>query len=357
MKIKEQGHDYKINCTYKESMSLIINFQGKEISLDDVFDEYIDEIKKDRPIEILPGIYIEVNCDLNKMVMPQYNPYDTLWGITKSLLLAIKTKILQKSSIKISISIHNIKDYIKVYERTYKINNKKEHYEYDLKNYNERISPKLLPYPNTLGGGARGCIIWDIFQSIGLLECGWESAYEFYSLSEILDMTSKNEKLLAKCKKSKNCGYIIDKMINNNYKGKWEGGEGWDDISVELNRGKYRLYEGKHRVCMAKRFNIDVIPVEVTELIHKEIKYYSSSSMDLCIAHRKYTCREIMNDFYETLKKIGIHKEDSHELLKNSNNDIIEFIERKSGMSIIEIRDKCNDENYKKFTKDICKDV
>lgn len=248
-------------------------------------------------------------------------------------------------STKIEIIIKNKKDYVDVYIKNYSQVNKSYYYEYEEpKKYLQRINPKVLPYPNRLGSGSGKCAVWDIFQQIGLLECGQESIYKFYSVSEILNMTSKNEDLLKKCKESQNCGYIIEKMLNNEYKGLWEGGSGKDDISIELEEDKYSLDEGKHRVCMAKRFDIADIPVEITENIRKEKKYYDD---DMILFKRQYTCHEIMKHCYETLENIGISNEDAHELLKLpiANLELVNFIENKAGMNIYQIKNKCYNSN------------
>lgn len=351
MKIDKKESNYEVNCTYEDSYGVIIEFQNKKISLRTIFDEYINDIRKNQIIEVLPGVYIKVNFNLNNVVMPEYNPYDSLYGLIKSLVLGIKTRILQKVSIKVFITVNNKKDYINIYiNEELGINNEKDYYyESECKSYNKRISPNILPYPDTLGGGAGRCAIWNIFKTLGLLESGCESAYEFYSLSQLLDMTSNNNNLLDICKKSSNCGYIIDKMINNEYKGKWEDGKGYDDITVDFEEGEYSLYEGKHRVCMAKRFDITTIPVEITEIVHKEKKYYDSDIFNLEISSKQYTCHEIMDDFYSTLSRIRLNKEDSHELLNNDFIDIVEFIEKRAGKNIIKIRNICNGENEKIF--------
>lgn len=355
MKINKQESNYEVNCTYEDSYEVIIEFQNKKISLRTIFNEYMTDIRKNQTIEVLPGVYIKVNFNLNNVVMPKYNPYDSLYGLIKSLVLAIKTRILQNVSIKVFITVNNKKDYINIYNNEeLGISNEKDYYyESEYESYKKRISPKILPYPDTLGRGAGRCVVWNIFQTLGLLESGCESAYEFYTLSQLLDMTSNNNNLLNKCKESRNCGYIIDKMINNEYKGKWEGGNGCDDISVGFEEGKYRLYEGKHRVCMAKRFNITTIPVEVTEIVHKKKKYHDSDLLRLHRLNQNYTCHEIMDDFYSTLTRIGLNKEDSHKLLNNDFIDIVEFIEKKVGKNIIKIRNICNAENERIFREEI----
>lgn len=343
MEINKEEENYIIKCTYEDSTDIIVQFQNKKIFLRRIIDEYIDEMKGKQEIEILPGVYIKINAKLSC--------YLSLIRHESSHLLSelIKCTIFTKIRMKILVEVHNKKDYINIYSNE-NIRTKKDYYcKYDYKKYHKRISPKLLPYPDTLGGGAGRCVIWNIFQTIGLLESGCESVYEFYSLSQLLDMTSANSELLDKCKKSRNCGYIIRKMLNDEYKGKWENDNENDDITVQLKEGQYSLCEGKHRVCMAKRFEINNIPVEITEVFDKGKIYYDPEIFEYYTPSNEYTCHEIMGDFYSTLNRIGINKEDSHKLLTGDFIDIVEFIEEKSGNNIIEIANKCYSENRKKF--------
>lgn len=342
MVIKKEQENYVIRCTYEESSDIIVKFQNKKLFLSNIIDEYIDEMKSKQRIEILPGVYIKIAAKLNF--------YLSLIRHESSHFFSelIRYTILKIIPVKIFVEVYNKKDKINICSNEKKEMQKDYYYEHDYKNYYDRISPKLLPYPDTLGGGGGRCVIWSIFQDIGLLEVGCESAYEFYSLSQLLDMTSTNSKLLDKCKESRNCGYIIRKMLNDEYKGTWENNNKNDDITVQLEEGKYSLCEGKHRVCMAKRFGINNIPVEVTEVFKKKKMYYNSNIFGCNADINRYTCHEIMEDFYSTLNRIGINKEDSHKLLIGDFIDIVEFIEEKSGDNIIEIADKCYSENMKK---------
>jgi hypothetical protein len=123
---------------------------------------------------------------------------------------------------------------------------------------------ELLDYPCVLGDSTRkkylhGCIICQRFRECGIHE-------EPQNIYNILTTTAKDKETYNKwCLESTFCAPLIQKFLNGTYKAKYDGGDGDDDISVFKMDGKYCVDEGKHRVCIAKRFDIKEIPVVFTE--------------------------------------------------------------------------------------------
>lgn len=123
------------------------------------------------------------------------------------------------------------------------------------------ISPELLPFPNSLGnngdddirGIKHGCAICQSFLDKG--HC------EPLPIAALLEETSKDEEMLDVCRASKHCMNLLEKFKSGTYMTKNDGGDGKDDITIGIMDGEYAIYEGKHRVCVAKRFKIDTIPV------------------------------------------------------------------------------------------------
>ena len=126
------------------------------------------------------------------------------------------------------------------------------------------IATEQLPYPDSLGNNgdldirsiAHGCSICQLF-----LENGAKEPLPF---AHILRETSEIPEFLEICKSSKHCGKLLDKFKNGTYKALYQGGQGDDDILVVLRKKDVDIYdviEGKHRVCVAKRFGIKEIPV------------------------------------------------------------------------------------------------
>jgi len=123
---------------------------------------------------------------------------------------------------------------------------------------------ELLDYPSVLGDSTRkkylhGCIVCQRFRELGIAE-------EPQDIYAILTATAKNKETYNElCLESTFCAPLIQKFQNRTYKAKYDGGDGDDDISVSIINGEYYVDEGKHRVCIAKRFEIKEIPVIFTE--------------------------------------------------------------------------------------------
>jgi len=120
------------------------------------------------------------------------------------------------------------------------------------------INPDIVEYPSVLGGNntgyLHGCAICQFF-----FNKGWsDEPQDIYS---ILSSTSNKTEFNQLCLNSTHCAPIIEKFLNGTYKAKYDGGNGADDIYVWNNGDAIVAVEGKHRICIAKRFKIKEIPV------------------------------------------------------------------------------------------------
>ena len=202
------------------------------------------------------------------------------------------------------------------------------------------INPNDLPYPNTLGKGAGKCVIWSIFSNLNLYSTSY-NLYSVMSAKDMFEMSSQNEKLLQCCCRSWLCGPIISKMKEGRYEAKFENqseNDYRDDIFVSCRNGKYSLYEGKHRVCIAKRLNIELVPaiVEVYEYEKKEL--YKKMRKLESYNSKKCTCENILAECIKIYTNLGLSVADIHELNEViGNKGMLEFIEERSGKSIAEL--------------------
>jgi hypothetical protein len=120
------------------------------------------------------------------------------------------------------------------------------------------IGVELLDYPSSLGRSYEaghylyGCSVCEYLK------------HKYKEPQDIHYILSKkaNEKMYNEiCLQSTHCGPIIEKFLKGEYIAKYDGGTGSDDIQIEIIDNQYVVFEGKHRVCMAKRFGIKEIPV------------------------------------------------------------------------------------------------
>ncbi len=120
------------------------------------------------------------------------------------------------------------------------------------------IKTELLDYPSSLGRSydarnyLHGCCICEYLK---------EQYNEPQNIYYILTKTANEKMYNDICLQSTHCGPIIKKFLEGEYKAKYDGGIGNDDIQVEIIDNEYVVFEGKHRICIAKRFGIEAIPV------------------------------------------------------------------------------------------------
>lgn len=124
------------------------------------------------------------------------------------------------------------------------------------------IDTELLDYPLKLGRAyearhyLHGCAICEYFK---------DEFKEPQDIRFILTETAKEKKFNDICLQSTHCGPIIKKLLNGEYIANYDGGAGTDDIQIGVIGGEYVIFEGKHRVCMVKRFGLKKVPVVLSK--------------------------------------------------------------------------------------------
>ncbi|MEB2280216.1 hypothetical protein LAV73_09435 [Lysinibacillus xylanilyticus] len=327
--MERKDNFYFFTGTKEDLYSYNVLFQGKSSSLIELDIYYMKQIEKwhnkeiGSEIEVLPSIYYrKIKSEQPKNVFSK-------------TLNFIYSQLFDKQKFNIVIEVRNIRDSFKIVkddiEHEYNCYVDAEYIEENL-----YIDTKELPYPNSLGGGPNRCDIWGIFSRLKLLDYR-DDLYNILDNKRMFELSSCNDRLLEVCINSKHCGKIIKKMKEGKYKAKFEVDNNYydDDISVELQDGTYRLNEGKHRVCMAKRFNIERIPAQVTTII---------SDKDTLVKPKRFfhskplNCENILIDCYDKYNRLGLSNDSVRELNETvSDMELVNFIETTVGKTLTEI--------------------
>lgn len=327
----------------KELNNFFIVFQGKRLNLG------VINYKDGQMEEVLPGVYIAFYNSKLWLKLEQMKDYFNLL-----IMKTIIEKLSMNCNLKVQIEINNRRDHIRI-ENELKSCSQEDNI---IKTVRRGETPKegndpffqtdKLPYPDSLGSG--GCCMENIFSSLGLTSKSddlTEDRYEFFSLDEILEMTSSSKRAKELCEMDNSeCRSAMEKLRNGTYKALYDGGNGNDDITIYYDEetGTYEAGEGKHRVCAAKRFGIKTIPV-VLKINHaikdwKKTKFEEENiSRELSI----YNYKKIVEDFYSTCEKIGLNHDQALGIL--NSDDIIKYIEDETGEDITIITKRINDEN------------
>ena len=302
---------------------MIIKFNGKEIPLYHFINSYKN--KKDDSkdmLEILPSIYC--NTILNTL-----DGVDRLYYQLQSFWLGRKEQYI--------IYVKNMRDYFSVIGKDYKVEYPKTT-KIDVRN--TYIDTKLLPYPSMLGGG---CWMWRLFEKIDLLQSSTHSLYCPLTEAQVLKVTENCKVLNEKICRQSRCERFIKKMMEGTFVPIYEDEDFENAISMECIDGKFRLYEGKHRVCAAKRFKLKQIPATIyyyTITNDKKLQDEHEHTEKMWIQNGRYIdlCDEILKECYRIYTAIGLSEDNIRELNEAVDDDnYIAFLERKTGKCILEI--------------------
>lgn len=162
------------------------------------------------------------------------------------------------------------------------------------------VDVEKIFYPTTMRGGANRCIVWNIFQTLDLVNI-FKKDYKVFDVETMLEASSYNEEILELCSNYDTCSYILEKFRNGIYS---TSEEMHDNIELTEYKGYYFPVEGKHRVCIAKRFKIPKIYAEVTGCIDIE-KEEEQEDKPLYLKNlnfNSFTEEDILNAHYDVFK-------------------------------------------------------
>lgn len=326
LKIEIKDNEYSLNLQQDDLNSFKVLFQNKLLSLKNLDLYYMKQIESKYggnigyEIEVLPSVYYKKKAFLKKVVSPH--------DITL-LFQLLYNSLYSRQKFNITINVRNIRDSFKIFRSNETLEENGYYSEPSCNKENKYLNPTDLPYPDTLGKGAGRCVIWSLFSNLGMLDWNDEK-YIILEHERMFEVSRYSKKLLDYCYNSSHCGEIIKKMKQGKYEAKFETNNDMydDDIKVEFRDGKYRLNEGKHRVCMAKRFDIKSIPVEVTTVINNKGSF-NQSRYKTNLYNKKLNCEDILTECYNKYDKLGFTKKDVRKLNETvRDNEFVNFIEQ-----------------------------
>lgn len=313
--IDDRAIDVYMSCA--EFKEYKFTFNNYTYWLDSALNEYVEEFIENPTQEILPGIQITDCCRYYTICHP--NPLKSLLCILRLLLFGFHFQLI--------------------------IDNKRDNYIFPSIRSHEKklpkffepicaegtcftsISPDLIEYPEAMGSGPYRCIIWHIFKQLWLFDRPHDE-YNIFSLSEILENVTRNQKLLNCCSKNDPCQGILSRLKDGSY----ETGKPNIDIILTYSNGKYSVTDGNHRICTARRFSIEKIPVMLTTYSCKNEE--SNRTVQSAPFPNRTSCKKIMKQYKDILHHLNFSPEDGRELLSLSieESDLVEFLNSKNNM-------------------------
>ena len=276
--VSSEGNEISLCIPEEIIPKLYFQFQSQKFKLRDITDSLDDESYN----EIFPGIYMRSVKSESKF---------------KRLI----NKLFKKKQY--MIRNENLRDFFKVCSELEEI--RSEYHEGDIISTQiEYVDPQNVEQPGNLGGGGcGGCPVYTYFNRIGVLgEHGINNGYYFFRDEEAIEATRKEEFFLDKCRDSP-CFQTYEKILKEGYS---EELEIYDQIKVQYQNERYSVGEGKHRVCVMRRFGYsNKIPMRVTRVSD------SSGNLGRIMDKQFFSDnKHVLESCYGVYERLGISSDD-----------------------------------------------
>ena len=344
----------------KQEPKVTIRFNDSEFSYVSTSSFRSDDSVLNKSFELLPSIYCTIKKRWDDDIFTRYyNKYKDTNNFIKKLFITLSILIIKyrfnNQSVEIILEVRNKRDNIEILEGVFKntisrFKNKDESLYEKIENdknescyrgYDPRgmyVDTKKVFYPTTMGGGAGRCVVWDIFQTLDLMNT-FKEDYKVFDVETMLEGSSYNEGILELCSNYGTCGYLLEKFKSDSY---CTSEELYDQIELIEYKGHYFPHEGKHRVCIAKRFKIPKIYAKVTKSINIEKRQIDKDANSISIKNnytRKIGENDILNAYYKVFRDIGLEDENVRYITEEglSDAEVINYIEKTTKKSLLEL--------------------
>ena len=179
----------------------------------------------------------------------------------------------------------------------------------------EDLDPRIFRQPSRLGGGeCGGCPILDFFSRLGLEEKGSNGDYYFWDIADLVEATEKEDFFLDLCKASQ-CYKTYESIVENGYNMHLDQSK---SITVDVKDGLYEVNEGKHRICVMKRFGYNHrVPMYVTRYERYVKKEILTESSDM---------EQVLSACYTRFVDLGIPMDAVRKHLQNPKATVMDYL-------------------------------
>ncbi|MDM0612623.1 hypothetical protein QTH09_16545 [Clostridium perfringens] len=190
----------------------------------------------------------------------------------------------------------------------------------------KKIPLKNIIIEDDMGGDSRDCELYILDEIFSNLD------FYFFDTQMKIEHSTRNKNLLNICKNSKCCSktisnFDLDKCIENYY----------HRVQAYKVNDIYIIKNGKHRVCCAKKTNLDYIYAEVTYLkIFSEL--VPNHSCMIRVSSNK-EAKKLVKNYYDFFKKLNINNKELKKLLEDgiSRLGFLEVLEKRNNKSLYEV--------------------
>lgn len=185
----------------------------------------------------------------------------------------------------------------------------------------KEVELSKIPFPNTMGS-LSSCPVYCYFKNRYIVDYKFQEddAYSMFSISQIFANVHKYRTLTNLCDKYYHCQDILKHINDRDY-------NDFSPIKVNKIGDNYSISDGKHRICVAKRYGIDKLNMRVWSSNDYKSNYDIIES-DKFLFDK---CKKIMGTYEKILNENNLSKEDGKYLLETPIDEInlVSFLESK----------------------------
>lgn len=297
-----QNDSYELRFRPEELYQYQFSFAGKDFSLFQVIKEFAFDFEQAPRQEILPGIWL---TDLNG----RFRPFSLLHSPVDLLMPRIR-------GYRFHLEVHNRRNayaFPSVVTFTKPVPDPVPRPETAGK---VLLDPALVACSDTMGSGPSRCAVWNCFARLGLYDM-FSYSYSMFSLGELIENVTKHHRLLWLCEKQDNCRELLEKFRT----GRYDTTDEEAPIRLSYTAGAYHVSDGKHRLCVARRFQIARVPVFLT--VREASDPTRRDETPVSVPSRHSTpCKPILEAYRKILRTVPLTEEQGQYLLKTPLEDL-----------------------------------
>lgn len=203
----------------------------------------------------------------------------------------------------------------------------------------ENVDTSKIMYPFQSGGWGDRCIMKQVFGDMDLFHTS-NNSYRFFEENEMHYTVSQTDYLKNICSKRGLCSKLLEKFRTGSYivpkEDKWN-----DDICLEEKNGVYKIYNGNHRVCCSRMFEIPFIKAKVYREPNREIEneFNEDITKSYYLPLNRVSTKDLTRDYYSILYRLGLNKRQTYEILEKGlrGKSFLDYIEKSIGKNILEL--------------------
>lgn len=190
----------------------------------------------------------------------------------------------------------------------------------------EKVPLKNIVIEDRMGGNENRCKLHILDKFF------YDLKFPFFDTQMKMEISTQNKKLLNICQNSQQCKNIISNFDLNKCIDRYS-----HRVCAYKVNNIYVIKSGKHRVCCAKKTNLEYIYAEVTYL--KRVPELLPEHSHMRIVSSSKEAKKLVKNYYDFFKKLNINNKEMKKILEYGINrlEFLDILEKRNNESLYEI--------------------